>query len=133
MKKILVGVDGSEHASKALDLAIDVARKFEAELLIVHVAGPNSSSAIGGRLPCVQGDELLSSSKARAQCTGLNRVSAVCMTGDPGMRILKVAKDWSADMIVLGSRGFGELKASRLGSVAQKIALVAHCHVLIAH
>lgn len=47
MKQILVAVDGSDHARRALDLAVDIAQKYDAELVLVHVVDdkPLSDSA----------------------------------------------------------------------------------------
>ena len=44
IKKILFPTDGSDHAYKALDLAIDMAKKYDAELLVLHV--PHASENI---------------------------------------------------------------------------------------
>ncbi len=39
MKKILVATDGSDHAGKAVELAADIASKYDADLIILHVSG----------------------------------------------------------------------------------------------
>jgi len=50
--------------------------------------------------------------------------------GDAANRILKMAEDVTADMIVVGTKGYGPLKALLMGSVSQKISQLAQCACL---
>jgi nucleotide-binding universal stress UspA family protein len=59
----------------------------------------------------------------------VTRVSSVLSGGDPADSILNVAKKEKADLIVLGSRGFGDLRGLFLGSVSHKVAAHATCPV----
>ena len=50
-------------------------------------------------------------------------------SGDPRKVILDEAKDWGADLIVLGSHGYRSLERLMLGSVSESVATHAHCSV----
>ena len=54
-KKILCPTDGSKHANKALDLAIDLADKYDAELVILHVPRPTENASALKRFAEVEG------------------------------------------------------------------------------
>jgi nucleotide-binding universal stress UspA family protein len=58
-------------------------------------------------------------------------VTGKVLEGDPGDAILEEAERWQADLIVVGSHGFGPIKRRLLGSVSQAIALHAPCSVEI--
>jgi nucleotide-binding universal stress UspA family protein len=59
------------------------------------------------------------------------RISAEPCFGNPVQEIIAAAKDWQADLIVVGSRGHGRLTGLLLGSVAQKVISLAHCPVVV--
>jgi nucleotide-binding universal stress UspA family protein len=65
--------------------------------------------------------------EAAAKKAGVKKVDTVMLSGDPADAILNRAKKEKADLIVLGTRGFGELKGLLLGSVSHKVAARAHC------
>lgn len=144
MNKILVAIDGSDHAWKALDLAADLAKLHEARLIILHVvpyeAVPDALRAFAKaeHIPLEEerarfhqartlGDELTRSAEARAKETGVKAVEGRTAEGKPADEILEVAREEGVDMIVLGSRGLSEPKALFLGSVSHKVAYHAAC------
>ena len=171
MKRILVATDGSDHAQRALGLGVEIAAKFGAELLILHVitdnplsereralleseyagelairfgssAEPLGSEVSGHGLLAREaersaamrnmiGERLLSDSERLARSGGVPNVQTILAHGDPARMILTVANENTAEAIVLGSRGFGELRSFLLGSVSHKIAHVAHCTTII--
>jgi len=55
IKNILCALDGSSHAEKALDLAVDMARKFDAQLVLFHVLMRNLDPDEIGRFSVVEG------------------------------------------------------------------------------
>lgn len=170
IKTVLVAVDGSDHARKALELAADIAEKYRARLVLLHVLmrdatvervrkflKPQGLSAdqrrllkdckdepgfvapvtgLGGAYIPVpaphellepMGRQILERAEATAKKAGVKQVSTVIEDGDPATVILARAKREKADMIVLGSRGFGDLKGLLLGSVSHKVASHAAC------
>jgi nucleotide-binding universal stress UspA family protein len=76
------------------------------------------------------GRQILERAEKIAYEAGDKKVSSVILSGDPADSILAAAKREKADLIVLGTRGYGELKGLLLGSVSHKVAAQAHCPVL---
>jgi nucleotide-binding universal stress UspA family protein len=58
-------------------------------------------------------------------------VTSKVLEGDPAEAILEEAERWDADLVVVGSHGYGRLKRRLLGSVSQALALHARCSVEI--
>lgn len=73
------------------------------------------------------GDQLLDTAAAAAKKAGVKSVTKSIVSGDAADAILGLAKGEKADMIVLGTRGFGELKGFFLGSVSHKVSAQANC------
>lgn len=79
------------------------------------------------------GEHVLAHAEHTARAAGARKVHTVLAHGDdPAACIISVARDNAADAIVVGSRGFGELRALLLGSVSHKLANAATCTVIIA-
>ena len=76
------------------------------------------------------GRQVLERAEELALEAGVKKVSGHILGGDPADGILATAKREKADLIVLGTRGYGELKGLLLGSVSHKVAARAHCPVL---
>lgn len=143
-KKFLVAVDGSDHGWKALDLATDLAAVSDAELIILHVVpyepmpeGLQQYAKIEGipiddlkaqiRYSKAIGDKITSESEARVRKNGLARVTTQVVEGNPAKQIVALAESEGADMVFLGSRGFGDAKGLLLGSVSHKVMHLAPC------
>lgn len=147
IKKVLVAVDGSEGAGKALDFALDLAEKFGASVMILNVSeslviGSVPKEAVaysGGNAAAVPGrdlemdhDEILSRSVAHAKTVKPNlSVSSMLKEGDPATEIVDVAKEDGFDVVVVGNKGFGLVKELLLGSVSEKVAPLSPCPVII--
>ena len=144
MTKILVAIDGSDHAWKALDLAIEIAKGRQAQLIALHVVDfepwPDALREFArvDHIPLDEeraryhsslgvGDALAQRAARVAREKGLTAVTPRSAEGRPANTILEVAKDENVDMIVLGSRGLSEPKALFLGSVSHKVANLAEC------
>ncbi|MEZ5559372.1 MAG: universal stress protein [Pseudomonadales bacterium] len=137
--KILVAVDGSEHSQKALEFASQLAAKFQGRLHIVHVPqGPVSDRVmfLGGASVTLHatpseledaGRSLLEASRRIAEQAGVAHVETRVLGGDPADAIIADARDISADVIVLGSRGLGDLGGLLLGSVSHQVNHRAPC------
>jgi nucleotide-binding universal stress UspA family protein len=72
-------------------------------------------------------NELLHAAETQARKHGATKIEQVIEAGDPTRRILACAKARGADLIVMGSRGLGDLQGLLLGSVSHKIAHLAKC------
>ncbi|HEX6144811.1 MAG TPA: universal stress protein [Geminicoccaceae bacterium] len=141
---ILVAIDGSDHAWKALDLAAEIAKNRSARLFIVHVVPyepmPESLRAFARaeNMPVeeeearfhyarIVGDELTRVAEDRARKAGAGEVVARAAEGRPADQILAQADAEGASMILMGSRGLSDAKALLLGSVSHKVANRATC------
>ncbi len=143
-KKILVGLDGSKHGIEAARAAMELARKFDAELHLLTVTRPYKVSPklrqfleaenLLGEPKYVMDEmtnNIVSEAKGLATDAGLNGVKTVVREGKPTRTLLEYAKGNDIDLIVVGSRGVGELDAALLGSVSQKIGMLSECTVMI--
>lgn len=142
--RILVAIDGSEHAWKALDLAVELAKTQGAKLTVLHVVAyeppPDAlrsfaevegmsadEEAARFRYGRTLGDALTAEAEARAGAAGLSDIEAETAEGKPANVIIETAKRLPADMIVMGSRGLSEPRALLLGSVSHQVAHLAPC------
>jgi nucleotide-binding universal stress UspA family protein len=138
-RRVLVAADESEQAGWAIDIGAQLARATGAKLAIVHVYAAPAYSAVT-TVPLM---EIEVSARTAAQITlqalcnnlpGGISCDALLQEGRPAERILETARDWRADLVVLGTRGRGRLGAFLLGSTAEAVMRRATCPVLtIAH
>lgn len=143
-KRILVGMDGSDHACDAAMKAIAIAEKFDAELCVVSVFDASSvyipNIGLPGAMPEPglnlqdfahhaftavehQAEELLKDTKL-----GYRMFREF---GHPADRIVATAKDEQCDLIVMGQRGLSGFQSFLLGSVSSTVLQLAGCPVLI--
>jgi nucleotide-binding universal stress UspA family protein len=141
MLKILVPVDGSEHARHAIDAVAELARagaKLEVTLLNVRL-GP----VYYGELPplgtqmleeaqVAQQGELLAGAERYARSLELPIAAVQRAVGFPPHEIDRVAREWPCDQIAMGTRGMGAMGSLLLGSVAQRVVHTAAVPVLLA-
>jgi nucleotide-binding universal stress UspA family protein len=76
------------------------------------------------------GRQILGRAEKVARAARVKSVSTKLLSGDPADGILAAAKKEKANLIILGTRGYGELKGFLLGSVSHKVSARAHCPVL---
>ncbi len=143
-RKICVAVDGSESSLVAVRTASALAEKFSSELLLLHVIRDMkvpaelqryiSAANIGEpRHAALQevGEEILTTACQQAKQAGVASVRSKILGGDPASTIVQGARDESADLIVLGSRGLGKVEGMLIGSVSRKIADISDMSLLI--
>jgi nucleotide-binding universal stress UspA family protein len=75
-------------------------------------------------------DLILQAAKDIAHQQGAKKMRTRVEDGDPAQRILKAAEAENADLIVMGSRGFSDLKGLVVGSVSHKVSHLATCPVM---
>jgi nucleotide-binding universal stress UspA family protein len=142
---IVVGTDGSETAERAVRQAAGLAADEGARLVIVsayQASGALSAGIEAERVPSelrytltdrAQGEELAERGRTIAREIGVAKVVVQALEGDPPKVLLEAAKDFDADLIVVGSRGLTSHAHFILGSVAASVAHHAPCDVLVAH
>ena len=134
--KILVPLDGSELAGKVISQAEDLAKSFNAQLVLLTVgsaevgeigeSSPEAKSEAVARLPAVK---YLEATAAALQAKGLKATWAY-KQGAPAQEIINYAVEHQVDLIAMASHGAGEI-AWLLGSVAQRVVSHAPVPVLL--
>jgi len=122
-KKILVGVDGSEYAERALGQAIEIAKRFSAEISVVNVYHSPTSQETS--------QNILSKAKKMLENTRVKfKIVSVLSVNTPKV-INDTAEGENFDMFVVGSREMGTIKALLIGSVCNKICHNSPISVLV--
>ncbi len=136
---VVVGVDDSPHGAAAARRALRYADRVGADLHAVHVAYvPTSMLAALGSVPAPIGDFTHAQRIAVWDNVGhildgaAIEVRRVELEGYPPDTLVEYADRVGADLLVVGSRGRGELAALFLGSTSHRVLHLAHCDVLVA-
>ena len=135
MKKIVVGYDASPEADRALERAAEVAKAFDAEVVVTSIArvlmgGPKGISGPDPVDPPELHEEEVRQAQKRLAELGV-AAKTVDGLGDPGNMIVKVAEAQEADLIVVGSHTANAIQRIFVGSVSDKVKHHAPCDVLV--
>ena len=140
--RILLAIDDSKFSEAAAETVIEQARPHGTEVRILHVLESPPllvARELGGYEPALQNALEFQKQHAEAlvakvaeflRARGL-KVTAALDMGDAKSRILDVAEEWHADLIVLGSHGRKGLNRFLMGSVSDAVARHACCSVEI--
>lgn len=140
---VLVPVDASEHAQKAIRFATDWALNHNAVLHLLHAADIPTASELGltqeysydmSELINASeklGQDLVAAAVAKARELGVESVTGSVAVGDPAETIIDKAEDLPAALIVMGTRGMSNWKNLLLGSVSHKVLQLAPCTTVI--
>ncbi len=127
ISKILVGIDGSENAEKALEHAVELAKKHKAKITLLNVEGPVLLS-LKPEVAKEIGESILSGAAARVKGVEFNTQVEF---GNPAETIIEVTEKGNYDIIVVGSRGLSKVKRFFLGSVSDDVSHHARGSVLV--
>ncbi|MCG6657397.1 universal stress protein [Halomonas campisalis] len=139
---ILVPVDGSEHAQKALSVACQLAKQADATLHLLHIPEELSHETTlvwGIGAIAIEasreerndvGKQVVEKAAEAARQQGASKVETVIGQGDPARTIISEARKRGVDAIVMGSRGLSDLKGFVVGSVSHKVSHAASCSVI---
>ncbi len=139
-KLVLTPIDFSESALQASDAAAEMAAKFNAALVLVHVVPalpklpPDVSIFKEGDYERRLHDDAvkrIAELAAKYAQAGLSVRSEVGVSNDVAMEIVRIADRQHADLIVIATHGVTGWNRLVLGSVAEKVVHVAHCSVLM--
>lgn len=136
-KKILLPVDGSKNSKLAKQNAIGLATAMESEILLVYITG-----AIPAIISGKPREEAIKSQHEEADIVlapyrqfltehKMNYNELVVPSFNPGDEICKIARDEGCDLIVMGSRGLGEVEGALLGSVTHRVLSKCSIPVLV--
>jgi nucleotide-binding universal stress UspA family protein len=148
-EKILVPLDGSEHSMHALQTAIQIAKKCDGKITLIHVYSVLSSGVVPMTMTMYEpvtlppelvtklaeavrkaGVTILEKAEKRVKAEGLQS-ETLLKEGHVVEEILKTAKEENVDLIVIGARGLSTIKEVLLGSVSHGVTLRAPCPVLL--
>jgi nucleotide-binding universal stress UspA family protein len=145
-KKILVAVDGSEHAKQAVTAAGELAKAFGAQLVIMHVMKRMGSDRVPEHLKELEriehievteadmlrsvADAIVNGAKDTAESAGASDIVTTIDAGNPADQIIAYSNNNDVDMIVLGRRGLSDMASLFLGSVSHKVTQLAPCACL---
>jgi nucleotide-binding universal stress UspA family protein len=142
-RDLLVAFDGSSHAQRALDEAGDLAQAAAGRLTVMTVVPEPSTWALsGGYGAAVNLDELMAEIEREYQTmldSALDTmaddvpVNKILTRGPAGASIVAEASANDHDLIVMGSRGRGELRSLLLGSVSHHVLQASPVPVLVVH
>jgi nucleotide-binding universal stress UspA family protein len=146
INRILIPTDGSENAARAANAAIEVAKKFEAELVVLHVIAVPAGKVAKAELSPgydVELKEYFESARKKADTI----VDEVTRSAEAkGVKTTHLIQEYSfsvvetilgqatksnVDLIVMGTRGLTGFKKLLIGSVSSGVVNHAHCSVLI--
>ena len=134
---VLIALDDGRVAAHAIDVGIELARALRANTAIINVteSADTYGSDIGiapeqlAELSKEEGRKLLYDARQRLSLDP--SVLEFLEAGNPSDEIVKAAKAWPADLIIVGSHGRGGVERVLLGSVAEAVVRHAHCPVLV--
>lgn len=132
---ILVPLDGSDYSKKALLQACDVAKNYQANLILVYVVDKSHSLNLLDKSEYLKmlrkfGEKVLIKGKETAKAEGMD-VTTVMKEGNITNEIVKLAKNKKCNLIIVGSKGLGATARFFLGSISNKLANNSPCSVLI--
>lgn len=136
LRKILVPLDGSETSIRALDKAIEIAKKFDGKITLVHVYSASFYTKTPDQLyKFIQsardyGDEILEKGKKKVKLEKIE-VEKLLLNGHPVEEILNTANEGNFDLIVIGIKGMSKIKKILVGSVTDRIIKHTPCPVLV--
>jgi nucleotide-binding universal stress UspA family protein len=148
MQQIIVAYDGTESAQRALERGAEVAKAFDAKVIVTSVAallhsGPRADQQFELHSPPTRGPEIQRDSLAdhEAQLADATAFFAergieaepVAVSGDPASAIVSLAERRGADLLVVGTREAGLTERVVHHSVSQRIAKKVQCDLLIVH
>ncbi|WP_298828451.1 universal stress protein [uncultured Piscinibacter sp.] len=140
MMKVLIAIDGSDHARRAIDTAARLAQQGAAiDAVLLNV---RESPAYYGELPPFDYASLdkalgerqasvLEAALTQARAAGLTTLATQAADGPPAREIARVAAERGVDCIVMGTRGMNALGGLLLGSVAQRVVHLATVPVML--
>lgn len=151
-KRILVPLDGSRFSGQALPYASDIAKRYQAKLIIVRVVPPATvvpsstateigvdpvaariavqSARIQDRIHVMRARKYLQQKLRAITRQGIEGSYHIAM-GEPGKSIIRYSAEKSVDLIVMMTSGKGGLKRAILGSVADEVTRKAGVPVLL--
>lgn len=140
MAGIVVGVDGSDHAHRALTWAMKEAAVRHAQLTVLAVHAVAASAWTGNPIILPGDQEIVGNIRSAVEETvaktaaGIGQPQPASVTvraedGFPAHELIEASRD--AELVVLGSRGAGGFARLTMGSISSQVVQHAHCPVVV--
>jgi len=139
LKRILVPLDFSPTSLRTLRSVIPFARRFGADLFLLHVVERAESASLSGSGRALASDGQVQSVSeqlltiCQTEVAGLVPCEAQVRIGRPFLEIVAFARLHDIDLIIIGPYGESHLGQALLGSTAEKVVRHASCPVLALH
>ena len=136
--KIVVPTDFSKNSEFGIDRATALAEAYQAELHIIHTINTKPIDMLdkSTKKLAMDGAKEATDEKLDKLASSRNenlKVKTAILEGEPAESISNYASSESCDLIVIGSRGLGEISRLLLGSVADKVLRLAECPIFVEH
>ncbi len=144
---ILIAVDGSAHSMKAVDYGAQIAAGIKAKIVLLYVAKQELVPDAMRQFAKVEhfserdadildvlkrgAKNMLDNAAGKITAAGVVEVETDIVEGPVARTIIARGKHHNADMIVLGSRGMGDLEGLLRGGVSHRVEILAKCPVLV--
>lgn len=152
-EKILIAIDTSAISDRVFDIALQLAKIGQPNLMLVHILSEEAEESPINYWPMIGTDigtnpemmkeyhqlwekfeqeclQMLKSKADKAKELGFN-TEFTQLRGNPGRELCKLAQKWNADLIIMGRRGHSVFNELLLGSVSNYVIHRAHCSVHI--
>ena len=151
-EKILVPLDGSDHSLRALELAIQIAKKFGGKITLIHVYSvtvrpvimPEPTTLTPPGVPVMTptevskvveatrkaGTSILADGEQKVKAEKI-QVETMLVEGQTVEEIARIAKEGKFGLIIMGARGISRIREILLGSVSDGVIRNAPCPVLV--
>lgn len=129
---ILVPADFSDGSAFAFRMAQALARDYGARIVVAHVVEPPHAMGVEGVLvyqPEISWESLRQRLVERYAARAATQVEHIVVEGNPADEIVRLAEDYHADVIVIGTHGRTGLPRLIMGSVAEQVLRRASCPV----
>ncbi len=131
VKSILVAVDGSAQANRAVALGVEIAKKWKPKVHLIHVAektipkefidfAHDEQISVTDYYDRVCSQIVTDAADAFLKA-GIKNVVTICPSGNPANEIIKAAEDNKVDLILMGTLGKGGFSRALMGSVSSKV------------
>lgn len=139
IKKVLVPIDFSDYSKSALKYAVNFAKSFSAEIILIYVVEPViyppdfSMGQIAIPSMNSEWDERAKEELqklAKSEIPGESPVKTIIKTGKPFVEIIETAKEENIDLIIIATHGHSGVEHILFGSTAEKVVRKAPCPVL---
>ncbi|MSM38963.1 MAG: universal stress protein [Geobacter sp.] len=137
--KILLACDFSENSRQACDYALELAKKFDAKLILLHVIN-EPVDLRGFYVPHIsfeklekeieEGAQVMMEKFCKTALQGYGNYETLILSGVPYEEILKKADEEKVGMIVLGTHGRTGIDHLLFGSTAERVVRTSTCPVL---